>query len=77
MFDYNMMMRYFASPFAWMWLWILLWIWSLIWKAFALWKSARNNSVVWFIVFILVNTLGILEILYIYIFAKYDKKLKK
>ena len=30
-------------------------IWSAIWKAIALWKSARNNHLVWFIVFILLN----------------------
>jgi len=45
-------------------------IWSLVWKGWALWKSARNGSKVWFIVFLIVNTLGILEILYIYVFSK-------
>lgn len=45
-------------------------VWSAVWKALALWKSARKNDLVWFIVFIIVNTLGILEILYIYVFSK-------
>jgi methionyl-tRNA synthetase len=45
-------------------------IWSLIWKGWALWKSARHGSKIWFVVFLIVNTLGILEILYIYIFSK-------
>ena len=52
---------------------ILLWaviIWSVIWKGLALWKSARAGSKVWFVVLILVNTLGILEILYLYVFSK-------
>jgi hypothetical protein len=31
----------------------------------ALWKSARNNQLVWFVVLFLVNTLAILEILYL------------
>jgi methionyl-tRNA synthetase len=35
-----------------------------------LWKSARNTDKVWFIVLLLVNTVGILEILYIYFFSK-------
>jgi hypothetical protein len=45
-------------------------VWSTIWKAIALWKSARDNSPVWFIVLLLANTVGILEILYIYVFSK-------
>lgn len=50
------------------WIWTLLIIWSLIWKGIALWKSARNNSQTWFIILLIVNTLGILEILYIFFF---------
>ena len=37
-------------------------VWTLIWKGIALWKSARNGSKAWFIVMLIVNTLGILEI---------------
>lgn len=49
-------------------------LWSLIWKFFGLWKSARNNSIIWFIVLALTNTLGILPILYIYVFSKIKPK---
>lgn len=45
-------------------------VWSLVWKGLALWKSAHRDSKIWFIVFLVVNTLGILEILYLYIFSK-------
>ncbi len=45
-------------------------VWSIVWKGLALWKSARTDSKVWFIVFLIVNTLGILEILYLYVFSK-------
>jgi len=55
-------------------LFILLIVWSFIWKGIALWKAARNNSVPWFVVLLLVNTVGILEILYIYIFSKKQKE---
>ena len=48
-------------------------IWSLIWKGLALWKSARRRQIVWFIIFLLVNTVGILEILYIYVFSELRK----
>jgi len=45
-------------------------VWSLIWKGMALWKSAKEGSKVWFVVLLLVNTVGILEILYLYVFSK-------
>lgn len=44
--------------------------WSLFWKGVALWKAARKGNRVWFVVFLVVNTLGILEILYLYVFSK-------
>lgn len=40
-------------------------IWSIIWKGIALWKASRNNQWGWFIAILLINTLGILEIIYI------------
>ena len=53
-------------------------IWTIIWKGFALWKSAKKNKMIWFIILLVVNTIGILEILYIYIFSELGKKkLKK
>jgi hypothetical protein len=45
-------------------------LWSIFWKGMALWKAAREGSKVWFVVLLVVNTLGILEILYIYVFSK-------
>ena len=44
--------------------------WSLVWKGMALWKAARSGDTIWFVVLLVVNTLGILEILYIYVFSK-------
>jgi len=51
-------------------LFILLSIWSLAWKGVALWKAARNNQRNWFIVIMIINTFGILEIAYIFYFSK-------
>ena len=45
-------------------------IWTLVWKGMALWKAAKEGSKGWFVVLLLVNTLGILEILYLYVFSK-------
>lgn len=49
---------------------MLLAIWTIVWKGLALWKAARSGSKIWFVVLLLVNTLGILDILYIYVFSK-------
>jgi NADH:ubiquinone oxidoreductase subunit 6 (subunit J) len=49
-------------------------IWSAVWKLLALWKAGRKNSLAWFIVLALVNTLGILEILYIFVFSEMKPK---
>lgn len=56
------------------WIIALLTMWTIPWKGVALWKAARKNDTVWFIVLLLANTLGILEILYIYIFSKRKMK---
>ncbi len=57
-------------PAGFIWLFIIILAWSYIWKLLALWKSARKGSVVWFIILALVNTIGILEILYIFVFSE-------
>ncbi|MBP9820575.1 hypothetical protein KBC85_00345 [Candidatus Saccharibacteria bacterium] len=49
---------------------ILIGLWSLVWKAFALWKAAGQKDKVWFVALIILNTLGILDILYIFVFSK-------
>ncbi len=43
--------------------------WSLIWKGIALWKAARNKSLPWFVAILIINTLGILEIIYVAFFS--------
>lgn len=45
-------------------------VWSIVWKGIALWKTARDKALPWFIVIFIFNTVGILEILYIYVFSK-------
>lgn len=54
---------------AW-WLGPVIILWTLPWKGVALWKSARRNEQKWFIALLLINTLGLLEILYIFVFSK-------
>ena len=59
-----------GSPFmggGWL---ILILLWTFVWKGLALWKSARNDQRYWFVALLVINTLGILEILYLFVFAK-------
>lgn len=53
---------------------MLMVVWSAIWKGIALWKAARNGSKPWFIALLIVNTVGILEIIYIFFFSKKNEK---
>jgi hypothetical protein len=52
------------------WLLVVILLWSLFWKLAAMWKSAKNNHLVWFIIIAFFNTIGILDILYIYVFSE-------
>ena len=47
-----------------------LMLWSLVWKGLALWRAASRKELAWFIVFLIVNTAGILEIIYLFYIAK-------
>jgi len=58
-------------------LFVLLLIWSLIWKGIALWKAAHNNDKAWFIALLILNTIGILEIFYIFVFSKRNSEESK
>jgi uncharacterized membrane protein YdcZ (DUF606 family) len=49
---------------------VVLIIWSLFWKGLALWHSARREQPWWFVLLLIVNTAGILEIIYIFFVAK-------
>lgn len=49
-------------------------IWDLVWRGIGLWKAGRNNQIVWFICMLVLNTVGILPIIYILFFQKKSKK---
>ena len=49
---------------------IILGIWEGIWKLIAMWKAGRNNHLAWFICIALINTVGILPIVYILMHRK-------
>jgi methionyl-tRNA synthetase len=45
-------------------------VWSAIWKAIALYRAGGDRSVGWFVALFLFNTVGILEIVYIFAVSK-------
>lgn len=53
-------------------------VWAIIWKGVALWKSAKDGQRNWFIAILVLNsiTIGILEIVYLFFFAKKPLTLK-
>lgn len=51
------------------WIFVVL-LWSLFWKGLALWHSAQRKEPVWFVIILIVNTIGILEIIYLFAIAK-------
>lgn len=52
-------------------IWLIpLLIWEAVWKGIALWKAAKNNQLNWFIAILILNTAGILPIVYIKFFQK-------
>jgi methionyl-tRNA synthetase len=49
---------------------ILAVIWTIAIKGFALWHSAKRNEKWWFIALLIINTFGILELVYLIFYAK-------
>ncbi len=54
----------------------LMFVWVTVWKGFALWKAGQKKSKNWFIAILVLNTVGILEILYLFVFSEWKKKEK-
>jgi hypothetical protein len=48
----------------------LLIVWTFAWKGLALWKAAGLHQKKWFIAMLILNTAGILEIIYLYFVAR-------
>ncbi len=66
MYDTDAMVNFpFPTPVL-----LILFVWSLIWKGFALWRAARLSQQNWFIAILVLNTAGILEIVYLFWFAR-------
>jgi methionyl-tRNA synthetase len=74
-----MMRQFFSQQYPFMMGWgygltasmfLLMIAWSIVWKGLALWRAAKNGHKGWFIALLVINTLGILEIVYLLSFGK-------
>jgi len=45
---------------------LILALWTIPWKIYAVWLAAKRNEKKWFVVLLILNTVGILEIFYIF-----------
>jgi len=61
----SMMSAWYVGP---------LFLWSLFWAGLALWHSARRGQHWWFLAFLFIHTLGVLEIIYLFGVLKLKSK---
>ena len=58
-------------------LFLLIISWSLFWKGLALWQAARGIQKYWFIAILIINSVGLLDIIFLIWFAKKKISWKK
>ncbi|MCX6783998.1 MAG: DUF5652 family protein [candidate division WWE3 bacterium] len=56
--------------FKYSWVLIILVLVDVILKGMALWQAGRNNQKSWFVALFLLNTVGVLPIIYLLFFKK-------
>lgn len=49
---------------------VLLALWSIFWKGLGLWHAGRRGQPWWFVILLVVNTIGLLEIVYLFLVLK-------
>jgi len=47
---------------------------DLVLRGFALWRAAQRKDKVWFIILLILNTIGILPLIYLLFFSKSNQK---
>ncbi|MCX6753173.1 MAG: DUF5652 family protein [Candidatus Nomurabacteria bacterium] len=51
-------------------LFMIVLVWSIFWKCYSTWTAAKNNNKKWFIALVVLNTVGILDMIYIFHVSK-------
>lgn len=72
---YNNPPAFDSEMFMWfMPLILLAALWELFWRGVGLYRAARRKHVGWFVLMLLVNSLGIIEIIYLFVVLKIKPK---
>lgn len=66
-YDIYMMDSYLEVLTESIWLIAVIALWDLLWKGIALWKAARKEQKYWYILLLLINSAGIVPIIYLLI----------
>lgn len=56
-------------------LFVILVLWSVGWKILSIWKAARHGQKIWFGALFLINSIGILDLVYLGFFQKGEKNI--
>lgn len=62
------------SPGVFLAIFLLISVWSLAVKGYALWHAARLEQRAWFIAMLVLNTFGILELVYLFFFRAKEEE---
>ena len=49
---------------------VVLGIWEAVWKGVGLWHAGRDRNLLWFVLMFVLNTVGILEIIYVFAISR-------
>lgn len=44
----------------------ILLLWTIVWKGLGLWHAGQRGQAWWFVILLVVNTVGLLEIIYLF-----------
>jgi hypothetical protein len=62
---------------SWIILIIILAVFEIIMKGITLWKCGRNNQINWYIAILILNTAGILPVIYLMYYQKDQKHIEQ
>jgi hypothetical protein len=49
---------------------VVLAIWETVWKGIGLWRAGVDRNLLWFVLMFVLNTAGVLEIIYIFAISR-------
>ena len=71
---YDLMYEFYQYPATFLVMLALLSAWEMVWKGFGLWHSAQNKQKGWYVAMLLLNTAGLLPIIYLLWFKPKQKR---